>query len=127
MFQGNWQIRLLLCIIFIVFRQYAKMLVKEGEECAYLEAIKNEYLEEKDKMNGSEEHYNFFESLISGRDPNSDQSIGENFRRIFPAQVLKDCVMASMVRREIQKSDPQDKVRVCTYLLQLITTLSSFL
>ena len=86
------------------------MLVKEGEEFAYLEAIKNDYLEEEDKIIGSEEHYNFFESLISGRDPNSDQTVGDNFRRIFPAQVLKDCVMASMVRREIQKSDPQDKV-----------------
>ena len=91
------------------------MLVKEGEEFAYLEAMKNDYLEEQDKMIGSEEHYNFFESLISGRDPNSDQTVGENFRRIFPAQVLKDCVMASMVRREIQKSDPQDKVSMFSY------------
>ena len=39
---------------------------------------------------GSENHYNFFESLISGRNLETDfQSVGERFKRIFPAQVLK--------------------------------------
>ena len=63
------------------------MLVKEGEDVAYSSAIENNYLEDVDRIPGTEEHYNFFESLISGRDVNSDQEIGENFRRIFPAQV----------------------------------------
>ena len=63
-------------------------------------------------MEGSEAHYNFFESLISGRDINSDQSPGENFRRIFPAQVLKDCAMACRIRRGLEDSAEDDKVLV---------------
>ena len=64
------------------------MLVKEGEDAAYSSAKDNNYLEEVDRIPGTEEHYNFFESLISGRDVTSDTPPGENFRRIFPAQVI---------------------------------------
>ena len=86
------------------------MLVKEGEDVAYRSALENKYLEKEDIIAGSEEHYNFFESLISGRDLNSDQPVGDNFRRIFPAQIIKDCVMASVIRRCIQSSSIDDKV-----------------
>ena len=86
------------------------MLVKEGEEVAYGSAKENNYLEDVDIIPGSEEHFNFFDSLISGRDVNSDEPVGENFRRIFPAQIIKDCVMASVVRRCIQSSPVNDKV-----------------
>ena len=88
------------------------MLVKEGEDVAYSSAIDNNYLEEVDKHEGSESHYNFFESLISGRDLNSDQEVGENFRKIFPAQVIKDCAMASTVRRSLEAAAEEDKFLV---------------
>ena len=88
------------------------MLVKEGENVAYSSAIDNNYLEEVDKHEGSESHYNFFESLISGRDLNSDQDVGENFRRIFPAQIIKDCAMASTVRRSLEVAAEEDKFLV---------------
>ena len=87
-------------------------MVREGEETAYSSAIDSGYLEEKDRMEGSEAHYNYFESLISGRDINSGQSPGENFRRIFPAQVLKDCVMAARIRRGLEVSAQEDKLLV---------------
>ena len=87
-------------------------MVRDGEETAYQSAIDENFLEEKDRMAGSEAHYNFFESLISGRDLNSDQTAGENFRRIFPAQVLKDCVMASQIRRALQSAGTEDKFLV---------------
>ena len=87
-------------------------MVREGEETAYNSAYEVGYLEEKDRLGGSEAHYNYFESLISGRDINSGQSPGENFRRIFPAQVLKDCTMAARVRRGLESSAPEDKLLV---------------
>ena len=87
-------------------------MVREGEETAYKAALDSGYLEEKDRMVGSEAHYNFFESLISGRDITSGQSPGENFRRIFPAQVLKDCAMAARIRRGLEDSAEEDKLLV---------------
>lgn len=88
------------------------MLVKEGENVAYSSAIADKYLEEVDRHEGSEDHYNYFESLISGRDLNSDQQLGDNFRRIFPAQVLKDCAMASAVRRTLEAAPEEDRLLV---------------
>ena len=85
--------------------------MREGEESAYTSAMDCGYLEEKDKLEGSEAHYNFFESLISGRDVNSGTP-GENFRRIFPAQVLKDCAMAARVRRGLENAAEADKLLV---------------
>ena len=96
----------------MICRNFAKQLVREGEEIAYQSAIGENYLEERDRMPGSEAHYNFFESLISGRDLNSDKTVGDNFRRIFPAQVLKDCVMASQIRRALETADKEDKLLV---------------
>jgi len=93
-------------------RKFAKMLVKEGEDSAYNAVISLGYMNEDEKLPGSENHYNFFDSLISGRDINSDQSVSERFRKIFPAQVLKDSVMASSVGRGIKTSGANDKFLV---------------
>ena len=102
-----------LLLDYLIFRKFAKQLVKDGEEAAYQSAIEENYLAEKDRMPGSEAHYNFFESLISGRDLNSqDQTAGDNFRRIFPAQVLKDCAMASRIRRVLESAGEEDKCLV---------------
>ena len=89
--------------------------MKDGEDVAYNAAKENNYLEDVDIIHGSEEHYNYFESLISGRDVNSDAAVGENFRRIFPAQIIKDCVMSSVIRRCVQSSPAEDKVGTFTY------------
>ena len=88
------------------------MLVKEGEEMAYDAVVQLGYLQQEEKLAGSEDHYNFFDSLISGRDLNSDQEVSERFKKIFPAQVLKDSVMASSIRRGMERSGLGDKFLV---------------
>jgi len=93
-------------------RKFAKMLVKDGEEVAYAAVTKLGYLEEEDKLPGSEDHYNFFDSLISGRDLNSEQEVSQRFKKIFPAQILKDSVMASTIRKGIERSGHNDKFLV---------------
>jgi len=48
---------------------------------------------------GSDEHYNWFESLISGRSLATNYAgVGDSLRRIFPAQIIKDCTMAATIR-----------------------------
>jgi len=57
-------------------------------------------------LEGSETHYNVFESLISGRflyNNNTDsQPPTDQFRRIFKAQILKDVAMANKVNHLIE-------------------------
>merc|ERR1719334_1253265 len=93
-------------------RRFGKLLVQKGEDEAYGEVIKLGFMQERDKMAGSPNHYDFFESLISGRNLNGGKPPGDNFRRIFPAQVLKDCVMASTVRTGLSVAGPDDKFLV---------------
>ena len=88
------------------------MLVKEGEEKAYDAVVELGYLKEEEKLCGSEDHYNFFDSLISGRDLNTDQEVSDRFKKIFPAQVLKDSVMASSIRKGVESSGLKDKFLV---------------
>ena len=64
-------------------KRYAKILMKEGEEEAYrqvwpefenltilrqtkLQVIEAGYMDPEDKIKGSEQHYDFFESLLTG-------------------------------------------------------------
>ncbi|KAG7348360.1 arsenite S-adenosylmethyltransferase [Nitzschia inconspicua] len=98
-------------------RKYARMLMKEGEDAAINAAA--QFLPQKVDLNGSEFHYNVFESFLSGRslyntknteglegssllsqiEPPSDQ-----FRKIFKAQVLKDEAMAHRVVELLKES-----------------------
>lgn len=98
-------------------RKYARMLMREGEEPA-LEAA-SEWLPKDVNLNGSDFHYNVFESLLSGRsiyntdssDENDDESADEpsdQFRKIFRAQVLKDEAMAHRVTRLIQNNKNEE-------------------
>eukprot|EP00092_Neocalanus_flemingeri_P001211 GFUD01001290.1.p1 GENE.GFUD01001290.1~~GFUD01001290.1.p1 ORF type:complete len:595 (+),score=168.40 GFUD01001290.1:46-1830(+) len=93
-------------------RKFAKMLVKDGEDKAYDTVVNLGYMKDEEKFPGSEDHYNFFDSLISGRSLNSDQEVSDRFKKIFPAQVLKDGVMASSIRRGIESSGLEDKFMV---------------
>lgn len=46
-------------------------------------------------LKGSDDHYNMFESMISGRDMhNASTPPGDQFKKMFPAQVIKDVSMA---------------------------------
>jgi len=95
-------------------RKFAQRLVKEGEEPVLQELKTLGYLNTLSLPPGSENHYNFFESLISGRNLETDfQSVGERFKRIFPAQVLKDTAMATAIANSINNStDTSDKFLV---------------
>lgn len=95
-------------------RKYARMLIKEGDEPT-LAAI-SAWLPQNISLEGSEFHYNVFESLLSGRslyrgqfeeiklDQNvvDDNAPSDQFRKIFRAQVLKDEAMAYKINSLIK-------------------------
>ena len=91
-------------------RTYAKQLVKEGLEVALDSAKGKDYVSAGEKCEGTSQHYNYFDSLISGRDlHDKDQKPGERFRRIFPAQILKDAAMAWKVNKIMQDPSTSEK------------------
>lgn len=92
-------------------RKYARLLMKEGEDkCFQLAAS---WLPPNPQLIGTEEHYNIFESLLTGRSLVSDEAPVDNFRRIFKAQVLKDVAMAHKINTVVDDSvSDQDKVLV---------------
>jgi hypothetical protein len=73
--------------------------MKESLEAALEQAKAKGYIHENEACVGSEEHYNCFESMISGRDMhNKDTPPTDKFKRMFPAQVIKDAAMAFKVK-----------------------------
>lgn len=93
-------------------RRFARIFLHQGQQTALQLATQNGFLQNQDQfIPGSEEHYNYFESLITGRNINFDPSPSENFRKIFPAQIFKDCVMASVISKHI--SDDVKVVVIC--------------
>ena len=103
-------------------RRFAKDLVNEGEDFAHKKLSElDESLGNYVKLHyqqGSENHYNLFESLISGRSLNNYNSNNsenndiippsDRYRNIFPAQVFKDSVMAGVVAKHLQASKSKD-------------------
>lgn len=57
-------------------------------------------------VDGSEEHYRYFQGLISG---NLDIVVNK-CRRIFPAQVLRDSSFAYTIMDIVQKSEGQTRI-----------------
>jgi len=94
-------------------RFYAKLLVAQGAEVGLEQAYKDGYLDrDRPYMPGSESHYNFFESLISGREM-TQLPPNDRFRRIFPAQIIKDSAMAHFVIKEARASDRNKLLVIC--------------
>jgi hypothetical protein len=74
--------------------------MREGREVGLAHAIEKDYVSKDEDIIGSDEHYNFFESLITGRDMhNKATPPGDNFKKMFPAQVIKDASMAHCVHK----------------------------
>jgi uncharacterized iron-regulated protein len=89
-------------------RSYARVVMREGLEAGLAQAKEKDYVAPNETLIGSEEHYNFFDSLISGRDMNNKNTPpGDQFRKMFPAQVIKDASMAYQVSKLMQ-SEPAD-------------------
>jgi len=55
-------------------RTYARVVMREGLETGLAQAREKDYVAPNETLIGSEEHYNFFDSLISGRDMNNKQT-----------------------------------------------------
>jgi arsenite methyltransferase len=87
-------------------RSYAKKFIKESPE-EVLKDLSKWLKQPVVGLEGSEFHYNVFESLISGRflyDKESSIKPTDQFRRIFKAQVLKDVAMANKVSQLIAEA-----------------------
>lgn len=87
-------------------RSYAKKFIKESPD----DVLQDSSIWLKDPvagLEGSDFHYNVFESLISGRylyDNENDINPTDQFRRIFKAQVFKDVAMANKVSQLIDEA-----------------------
>ena len=68
-------------------RTYAKVVMREGEEAAIKAAIEKDYIDANvSSFEGSDFHYNMFESMISGRNMHDENlQPNQNYRRIFKA------------------------------------------
>mmetsp|Transcript_19363 Transcript_19363/g.46788 ORF Transcript_19363/g.46788 Transcript_19363/m.46788 type:complete len:659 (-) Transcript_19363:77-2053(-) len=86
-------------------RRFARMLLRDGQEATF-EAASQWLPSPFPVVEGTEFHYNIFESLLSGRSlsSNTNNVPSDQFRRIFQAQVLKDEAMAHRVSTLIQES-----------------------
>ena len=57
-------------------------------------------------------HYSFFESLLTGRSVHSTDLPTDRFRKLFPAQVIKDAAMAHYVNSLVARLPAADRVLV---------------
>ena len=78
-------------------RSFARLLMKEGKEKAIEEARRAGFIAPHETLEGTDQHYNFFESLLTGRNIHQDphgEMVSDRFRKMFPAQIIKDASMA---------------------------------
>ena len=71
----------------ILPRTFAQAVLAEGLEPTLQRAKDFGFLSADETCNGTEAHYDFFESLMTGRDMNSGTQPSNLARRLFPAQV----------------------------------------
>ena len=61
--------------------------MRESKEAGLAAAKAKGYVKPDEDLEGTDDHYNMFESMISGRDMhNKDTKPGDQFRKMFPAQ-----------------------------------------
>lgn len=87
-------------------KPFCRMIVSEGKTQALEKIEKTGGPPREFYVDGSEDHYRYFQGLISG---NHDKVI-DKYRRIFPAQVLRDSAFAYIVMDTVQKSKGQTRV-----------------
>ena len=81
-------------------REFARIVMRESLDAALAAARAKGYVADEERCDATEAHYNFFESLLTGRDPNDASTPPtDKFRRMFPAQVIKDAAMAHRVAK----------------------------
>lgn len=90
-------------------KSFCKEIINNGKETT-LKNIQNIGGPEKSfYVDGSEDHYRYFQGLISG---NMDE-VNEKYRKIFPAQILRDSFFAHTVTKIIETSENTKVVGIC--------------
>eukprot|EP00545_Synedropsis_sp_CCMP1620_P003248 CAMPEP_0119027628 /NCGR_PEP_ID=MMETSP1176-20130426/37431_1 /TAXON_ID=265551 /ORGANISM="Synedropsis recta cf, Strain CCMP1620" /LENGTH=285 /DNA_ID=CAMNT_0006983585 /DNA_START=27 /DNA_END=881 /DNA_ORIENTATION=+ len=89
-------------------RTYARQLMKESESAA-LKAASKWLQPNTTRLEGTEFHYNLFESMLSGRNIHDGTPPVDQFQRIFKAQLLKDIAMATKVNSLIRESEDEEE------------------
>ncbi len=79
-------------------RSYARILMREGPKKAIEQASEAGFISKDETLDGTDAHYNYFESLLTGRNMHLDplgEMATDRFRaKMFPAQIIKDASMA---------------------------------
>jgi arsenite methyltransferase len=79
-------------------RTFSRVLMKDGLDSAIKAASEEGYISTNETLAGTSAHYNFFESLLTGRnmhmDPKGDSATDRFKAKMFPAQIIKDASMA---------------------------------
>ncbi|KOO24749.1 methyltransferase type 11 [Chrysochromulina tobinii] len=80
-------------------RSYARMVMRESPEAALAAARDKGYVSDAESLDATDAHYDFFESLLTGRNRHATPPMAptDKFRKMFPAQVIKDAAMAHKV------------------------------
>ena len=82
--------------------------MRESLEAGLTAAKEKSYVKADEMLQGSNEHYNMFESMITGRDMHNKLTTpGDQFMKMFPAQIIKDASMAYKVN-ELLKVGEED-------------------
>jgi SAM-dependent methyltransferase/uncharacterized iron-regulated protein len=94
-------------------RHYARIVMREGLQPALTAAKAKGYIADDETCHGSDAHYNFFESLLTGRSMHdASRPPVDTYRDMFPAQVIKDASMAHSVTQLLAASPPDDRFLV---------------
>ena len=101
-------------------RSYARMVMRESPEAALAAARDKGYVSDAESLDATDAHYDFFESLLTGRNRHATPPMAptDKFRKMFPAQVIKDAAMAHKVSQLLaggagdSAAVPSDKVLV---------------
>ena len=80
-------------------RSYARMVMRESPEAALAAARDKGYVSDAEFLDATDAHYDFFESLLTGRNCHATPPMAptDKFRKMFPAQLIKDAAMAHKV------------------------------
>ena len=95
-------------------REYARIVMRESADAAVRAAHAKGYLADDETLAATDAHYDFFESLLTGRrlhaTPRREPT--DRFRQMFPAQVIKDAAMAHRVCEVLAPRAADDRALV---------------
>jgi uncharacterized iron-regulated protein len=95
-------------------RPFARNFLKCGKERTLAMAKARRYIAEDEKCESSEPHYNYFESMLTGRNMHTMPFPSSQFRNLFPVQLIKDCSMSLKIHKLLTTvaKGPEHKILV---------------